>query len=259
MERFKSILSSKTVWIALLVLVFIISLIAHVPASLVVKYLPLPPQLSVSGVSGTVWTGSASNVRWQRTPLGEVDWQIHLAPLFLANLEAQVRFGRGSDLGLRGKGTMGYRFSGPYAKNVIASMPAEKVLRYVNPNLPVTLGGQMELSLRHVDFADTQTEKDIGTLAWNDSYLGSPIGSLKLGPVMADLQFSKGQWSLTGKQNNAQMSSEFSGQFSERSGYDVQGWFKPGAEFPTDLVKQLQWLGRPDNQGRFHFNQAGRI
>ncbi|CAH0541852.1 type II secretion system protein N [Vibrio marisflavi] len=257
--RVKAIFGSKAFLIALLVMVFIVSLIAHMPASLVVKHLPLPAKLSLDGVSGTIWKGSASNVAWQRTSIGEVDWNIDVLPLFLANVEAQVRFGRGSDLGLRGKGIVGYKPSGPYAKNLIASMAAEKIVSFVNPGLPVTLGGQMELSVRHIDFGDPQPENKVGTLVWNNSYLGSPIGSLKLGPVMADVNYANNQWSLAGKQNNGQLSSDFSAQLNNRQGYSVKGWFKPGADFPTDLVQQLQWLGRPDNQGRFHFNHSGRI
>lgn len=257
--RIKAILSSKACLIAVLVLVFIVSLVAHMPAALVVKYLPLPPQLKISGVSGTIWQGSSSNVTWQRNSLGEVDWDVDVLPLLWANVESQVRFGRGSELGLRGKGLVGYTFGGPYAKNLIVSMPAEKLMSLANTNLPVTLGGQMELSVRHIDFADPQPESKVGTLVWNESFLGSPIGNLKLGPVIADLQYENNQWSLVGKQNNAQLTSEFSGQLNNRSGYSVKGWLKPGADFPTDLVNQLQWLGKPDNQGRFHFNHSGRI
>ena len=40
-----------------------------------------------------------------------------------------VRFGRGSDLDVRGKGMVGYTFSGPFAEDMVVSAPAEKVVQ----------------------------------------------------------------------------------------------------------------------------------
>lgn len=72
-----------------LVMVFLVSAVAHVPAQVVLNYLPLPPQLVISGVSGTIWDGSATGVSWQRQKLGALHWQ--LAPLKLLTAKPKHR------------------------------------------------------------------------------------------------------------------------------------------------------------------------
>ena len=78
------------------VAVFVTSAFVHLPAQFVFKHLPLPSQLQVTGVQGSIWQGRAEQVRWQNRNFGEVSWQFKPSALFEAKAEAEVRFGRGS-------------------------------------------------------------------------------------------------------------------------------------------------------------------
>jgi len=47
--------------------------------------------------------------------------------------------------------------------------------------------------------------------------------------------------------------------WSARHRFSAKAWFIPQAAMPTALSEQLQWLPKPDAQGRYQFNQQGRL
>ena len=74
--------------------VFVASAMVHLPAQFVVQYAPLPNQLSLIGVEGTVWQGSVHQVKWQNQSYGALNWQLNLAKLLTVSGVFPVRFGR---------------------------------------------------------------------------------------------------------------------------------------------------------------------
>ncbi len=130
-----------------LVGVFLASVVIHMPASFVVGQASLPRALTLSGVQGTVWQGRVSQVSWQGQQLGEVNWRFQPSKLLTGKAEVSLRFGRGSDLALTGRGHVGYGLSGAYAENVVASLPINNVMEYVTLPAPITLEGRVEVAL----------------------------------------------------------------------------------------------------------------
>lgn len=246
-------------YISVFILVMLISAVVHLPAQVVFSYLPFPSHLSVQGVSGTMWNGSAKQVRWQQRNWGELQWQWEWSAILKAKAQLNVRFGRGSDQRLQGKGVVGYDFSGPFAQNMVFSLPAEQVQPYLRLPVPVTLQGQIELTLRDYRYQSPWCAQAEGMLAWTQSEVGTPLGKLSLGPVMADLSCQQNVLTIHGSQQNTQMSSEFSAEVQADQRFSTQAWFKPGVDFPTSLGQQLKYLPTPDGLGRYSFNQQGRF
>ncbi|USD65179.1 type II secretion system protein N [Vibrio sp. SCSIO 43136] len=247
-------------YLAVFLVALVSSLVAYLPASFLLQYAPLPRGLELQGTSGTIWQGQFASVKWQRQQLGEVQWQFQPSALVSGKVEYQVRFGRGSDYKLTGKGLVGLDLTGPYAQNVVASMPAKEVMRYA-PRLPVPIDidGQLEAMVKHLRLGSPWCSEGSGSLVWNASQVGTPLGELAMGPVITDVTCQDNTLSAKGGQNNAQVSSEFSATLSPNMTYQAQGWFKPGAEFPQGLGGQLSWLGAPNNQGQYPMSYSGRL
>ncbi len=187
------------------VFVFITSALVNLPAQFVIKQLPLPSQLQLIGVQGTIWQGSAEQVRWQKRNFGDVSWSLKLSALLGAKAEADVRFGRGSELSLRGKGTVGYGLSGFYAENTIVSMPADVALAQAPLPLPIEAQGQLELSIKQYRYQVPFCSQADGTFVWSSANASSPFGSLQLEQAIADLQCSDSTLTVKGKQNSGQV------------------------------------------------------
>ncbi|MCG7496782.1 type II secretion system protein N [Vibrio sp. Of7-15] len=244
---------------AVFTLFFSVSLLAHLPIKWVLEQVPKVPQLSLKGVSGTPWQGKAEQVSWQQHNAGQVSWELQLASLFTGKVEFKVRFGRGSDLNLRGKGVIGYDMNGPYGRDLLLSAPADKLLGLAKMPVPVSAQGQLELTLAQYRFVAPWCQVADGELVWSGAQVISPLGNINPGPVIADVNCTDNQLSVQSKQNSEALSSEFEVGLTPNMRYSVSGWFKPGAEFPAGLNSQLKWLGNPDPKGQYKITQSGRL
>lgn len=239
---------------------FSVSLLTGLPVSWVLNQSPGVRGLDIQGAQGSVWQGQASNVSWQRQNLGEVNWDFQWSALLTGKAEFAVRFGRGSDMDMRGRGVVGYGlFSGAYAKNLVASLPAAKVAEQARLPVPVGVEGQLELNIHHAVYASPWCETGEGTLVWNASGIQSPLGNLELGPVVASLSCKDSVLTASGEQQSPQVSAAFSAELMPNQRYSTKAWFKPGAEFPAAMSEQLQWLGNPNPQGQYEFDYKGRF
>ncbi|MDF5643041.1 type II secretion system protein N, partial [Vibrio parahaemolyticus] len=119
--------------------------------------------------------------------------------------------------------------------------------------------GQLELNIRHATYAAPWCKNGEGTLVWNASGIQSPVGSLDLGPVIADINCQDSVLTATGEQSSEQVSAAFSAELMPNQRYSTKAWFKPGAEFPSSMGEQLKWLGKPNAQGQYEFNYQGRF
>ncbi|GAD87945.1 MULTISPECIES: type II secretion system protein N [Vibrio] len=243
----------------LLLIVFLCSVIVHLPAKFALEQAPRINGLSISGVSGTLWKGTAKEVTWQQYGLGEVNWDLQGWKLLQGKAELNVRLGRNSALDLTGRGTVGYSFDGPYASSLILSMPAKQVLKYVDVPAPVSVDGQLDLAVKDYQYASPWCQSGSAKLVWNNSKASSPMGDLDLGNIVSDVTCTDNQLTAKGNQETAQVSSQFTASLHSDMSYDLDAWFKPGAEFPQKLGQQLKWLGEPNGQGHYPFVYSGRL
>jgi general secretion pathway protein N len=247
-------------YVVIFIVFFSVSLLMGLPASWALKQSPNVRGLDIQGAQGTVWQGQASNVRWQKQNLGEVSWDFQWSALFTGKVEFAIRFGRGSDMDVQGRGFVGYGlFSGAYAKNLVASLPVTKVVEQASLPIPVGVDGQLELNIRQLTYAQPWCKTGEGTLVWSASGIQSPLGNLELGPVVANLNCQDSVLKASGEQNSKQVSAAFSAELMPNQRYSTKAWFKPGAEFPPSMSEQLQWLGKPNAQGQYEFDYKGRF
>ncbi|KGK10047.1 type II secretion system protein N [Vibrio navarrensis] len=248
------------VYSLIFIVFFSISLISSIPASFVLGYLPPVRGLAIEGPSGTIWKGSAHKISWQGQDLGEVNWDVQWMPLLTGDAQVMLRFGRGSEMNLRGKGRVGYSLSrGAYVENLVASLPAKYIASKIPMPLPIDVEGQVELNVAQAVYQAPWCATGAGTLVWSTAKVGTPIGGLDLGPVITDIQCENSLLSAKGSQQSEQVSAAFSAEVSPNRQYVTSAWFKPGAAFPTSMKSQLSWLGNPNAQGQYQFDYKGRF
>ncbi len=239
---------------------FSVSLLLGLPASWALQQSPKVRGLDIRGAQGTVWQGQASNVHWQGQNFGEVNWDFQWSALLAGKAEIAVRFGRGSDIDARGRGFVGYDvFGGAYVKKMVASLPASQVTEQIRLPVPIDVDGQLELNIHRATYAAPWCAEGSGTLVWSASGVQSPLGRLELGSVVANLSCKDSVLTASGEQQSPQVSAAFSAELMPNQHYSTKAWFKPGAEFPTAMAEQLQWLGNPNTQGQYEFDYKGRF
>ena len=72
---------------------FLVLALVTLPASAVLSFFH-PPDITLTGVSGTVWKGRAQAVRSGTVHLGSVDWDLDILSLFTGKLGANVKVTR---------------------------------------------------------------------------------------------------------------------------------------------------------------------
>ncbi|OAN19219.1 general secretion pathway protein GspN [Photobacterium jeanii] len=235
------------------------SAVAHIPASWLWLQAPMVPGLSISGIQGTPWEGRASQVRWQQYQLGQVQWQFNASALFTGKVAFSVRFGQGSEMKLTGRGIVGYGTAGAFAENLLVSLPAPEIIKYARLPAPVTVDGTVELTVRDFHHAMPFCQTLDASVAWSAANITSPLGAINPGPVIADLTCDQGKLMAKANQSSPDVSSDWQASLAPNYSYTLLGWFKPGAEFPSQLGQQLKWLGDPDGKGRYNLNFNGRL
>lgn len=236
---------------------FSLSIVVHTPVSFVLPYVNLP--MDVSGASGTLWQGSIQQLYWRGQNLGKVSWQFAPSQLIKGKAEYGLRFGYGSDLGFSGKGILGVDLSGLYANNVVASIAAKSIQSRVNLPLPIDVDGQIELAIQQYRYEQPWCQSAKGTLVWNNSEVNSPLGSLNLATIIADVSCANSVLFAESTHENEQLAAAFTAELNSDMLVQLEAWFKPNRDFPSAMASQLRWLGNPDAQGRYPFVYSGAV
>ena len=123
-----------------------------------------------------------------------------------------------------------------------------------------TAPNAVELNLNSFLYQSPYCESGKGSLVWNTESVGTPVGSLKLGPVIADLSCQSNDLNVAGKQQSDEVQSSFIASLNGDGSYTAEAWFKPAAKFPSELKQQLKWLPtQPDGDGKYQFTYQGRL
>ena len=239
---------------------FTFSALLHIPIQWVVEQAPKVRGLSLTGLSGTPWKGQVDSLAWQRVNYGQVQWQIDPLAILKGHAVFSVRFGRGSELELRGKGIVGYSVSmGAYAENMVVSFPVANMMNKLPMAVPVSLQGQAEVSVTSFQQGQPWCKQASGEVVWSGGKVVSPLGNIDPKTVIAEVSCIDNKVTLTSQQDSEDVASQFNVVLNPNRSYQVNGWFKPEENFPSGLKSQLKWLGKPDAKGQYKVTYSGRL
>ncbi|CAM3739582.1 Type II secretion system protein N [Vibrio aerogenes CECT 7868] len=241
-------------------LIFCMSLVVHLPAAFVLKFVQLPRGVELASPQGTIWHGHLQQIRWQRQSLGTFDWQIHPLDLFTGRLFASVKFGRQSDLHIQGRGGVGASFQGrPFLEDFHFSVPAQTIADHAPLPVPATAEGLVNVSIKAYVFREPFCEKANVDFIWENAQVSLMAQSLPLEKVSAGMTCESNKITVKGKQRSQVLMSEYSVTMDANRKYQLNGWLQPAPGFPESLEKMLKMGLRADGQGRYNFRFDGHL
>lgn len=230
----------------------IAGLIITFPATVAYQYFA-PPGLTLSGLSGTIWQGRAMQGNLYGLFFEKLDWRFHPLSLFVLKprysisttpaggfLQSEVAVTPGGHL----------RFS-----DLAASLPSN-ALQLLLP-MP-GLEGELGLQFDQLVLDDGFPVAADGTISISKLTV-PPISSAALGDFRAVLRSDGDR--IIGEVNDLSGMLDVAGEivlFPDRS-YRLVGQVAPAAEAPDALVRQLRFLGSPDEEGRREFRFEGQL
>lgn len=242
-------------WIVLGVMAYLVLVLVQLPASFVMTLVETPKPLQVSGVSGTIWSGKAHTLSWEKVELDQVEWQLDPLALLTGTAKLDVSAGdRRTPISL--SGTVGASLEGVFAEDLVFELPASLIQDFYP--LPAELKGRIKGSIQQASQGKPWCGTLKGKLTWHSPEVTiKALGqSLKLDDTQAKLSCDKGnlvadisdEGRVLGLAVNASLSAK---------GYLLSGEMKPGPEFPPQFKQGLNFIASPLSGGRYKIEMDG--
>jgi general secretion pathway protein N len=233
---------------------FLILALVTLPASVVLSFVH-PADVTLSGISGTIWKGRAQAVRSGTMHLGSVDWGLDILSLFTGKLGADVKVARTDGFA---QGSVAAGAGGITLRRFSASLPVSAL----PPN--VVRGGwtgTLNLKLDELVLADGWPAALNGTIEVTDlvgpANRPAALGSYKV----AFPEAAAGADALTGTLTDTGGPLAVNGtvQLNKNRSYLISGMIATRPNAPSDMTRTLEILGEPDAQGRRQFTIEGSM
>ena len=176
---------NKNFWIATALILWLYFAISHIPAIWGAFFMTKAGNLAMTGVNGTIWSGSASlvsvKVKQIDYSVGQLSWK--LEPLSLLTLKPCAKVNTQMDnqqfdgrVCVGGKGAI-------TVSDATASFPAG----LLKDQLPIQIDGQISLSINQLSMQANRLEKLNAKLGWMGAKIFNGSNWMVLGGFGADL------------------------------------------------------------------------
>lgn len=233
------------------VLAYLFFMLYLVPAAWFVHWLGLPANIQLSQVQGTLWQGSAMVAQYQSLQFQQLRWQFN--GWSLLRLAPQVNVTAGS-IGEREQpyvsASVAYSVSGLEIEQALVRLPVSQILPLLKLPLPVSATGELMIEVQEFQQGKPWCSSLAGNASWLDARLQPPTGTwLDLNSIVADLRCQDGSPVLITDGNNSLGLAVTAA--VENNRLTVNGSLKPEASLPQEVHQAMQFVGRPDEQGRY--------
>lgn len=231
-------------------------LVATLPATVLFNQISLPKNISLSGVSGSIWQTNIEQVVVDKTVIKKIETELNFWSLFTLAPKLPVTFG---DSFLKGpEGELDLTFSQGIVEidNLRLLLKANEVAQQLTLPLPVTAQGDVEINLVHAVIDVDDQNKCIaadGMVTWSKAGVIALEENIQLGHFNAKITCEDGALALLLSPDN-NLGLTFNAYVRQSGRVSGNGFLKPGAKFPQVLNSTLPFLGRKDNQGRYRLS-----
>jgi general secretion pathway protein N len=236
---------------AIAVLAYLVFMLYLLPAAWVLHWVGLPANVRLGPVQGSVWQGSATLATYQSLQLQQLRWQFNGWSLLKLAPEMMITAG---STGERDKpyaqASLAYSFSGLNIKQALVRIPVSQLLPLLTLPLPVAATGELMVDVQNFQQGQPFCDSLAGNASWLDARLQPPTGTwLELNSIVADLRCEQGSPVLVTDGNNSLGLAVTAA--VENNRLTVNGSLKPDASLPQEVHQAMQFVGRPDAQGRY--------
>ena len=238
---------------------YILSLLLTVPATLVTRFIPENAGIQIGHVTGTVWNAQLSEVNYQNQfQLKKLTWDFDWPALLTLQLKADVKFNNGRNV-LNGSGSAIYTVSGFVLDDLKVDMQATELVPYLALPVPATPSGKFSLVIEHASQGAPYCSELDGYLVWHDASVETPMGNIDLASPNVDLSCKQGAVVASLKQHSPQLTTNAEIQLSEGGRYQLKGDIKGTDKLDPTILQALSWIGPKNKTGATILSFKGRL
>jgi general secretion pathway protein N len=208
------------------------------------------------GTSGTIWSGEAETVVYQKHPLGKVKWSFKPSNLLLGRLSYQFEL---TDVGQKLTGVALRSVTGNYRLQQVEGLLLANRIPQLMGQRQVDLNGKLDLSDLSLDYSDGRLSSSEGRIRWLDAAVTSPL-NLQVGDLQADLSTDDNGAIIAKIKDikgptgvNAEVSLKDDGNFQ------LDGSVKPSGNTDPGLSSALRAISKAKPDGSFQLKYSGKI
>jgi general secretion pathway protein N len=238
---------------SIFILLYIGFLIATLPTSLVLNQLSLPKNITIFGVSGSIWNTDIAQVTIEQNPIQKVNAKLSFWSLFTLAPKVAITFGDSFTVGPEGELKLVLSTDKAIVNDLTVLMKANDIAQQINLPIPMTAKGDVELIVVNAELDLSNNNQCIaitGNASWSTAGVVALEQNVKLGNLTADISCDKGTLAVVISPKN-DLGLTFTAYLSPKGKLSGNGYLKPGAKFPQELNDTLSFLGRKDRQGRY--------
>ncbi|MBD1391101.1 type II secretion system protein N [Neiella sp. HB171785] len=246
--------------VAFALVMYLIFVVATLPAQFGLWLLPPQNNLHVGRVSGSVWQGEIGVVHWQGKLIKDVQWDINIGQLLLGRLEADIIAGQDMTSDIAVTGTAGMSLSGWYAKDLEVMMPASVAAELSPMPLQVELEGMIDAQITAASQGTPWCTELDGLVTWrNPKVIAAALGNpFKLDNTRATLTCVDGEIVAKVDDDKQVIGLDVSATLAAQS-YSVSGTLNPGPQFPQGFEQGLMFVATPIGNNRYQIELDGSL
>ena len=240
------------------VFIYLMFMVVYIPANWIVGIAPLPNNIKLSGVTGTLWQGSADLVSIDRRLIEQVSWDLNPWALLIGTANVDLQIGSRATA-VSGQGDISWSLSGLSAENLRFEAPNQFLIGNARLPFRTKVDGDVSLIIERLEQGEPWCEQLSGKLFLNRIDVKNQFGEYPLGDIALGLSCIDGMVQLNTDDSMNKMGIEGIATLGENNRFSVSAKIKPTPEQPEDLTQALSFLGKQDSQGYYPINYNGVI
>lgn len=249
---------NKLIGLCFVIVTYVCFLVGTLPATLALSYVPLPANVMITQVEGTVWQGEAKRISFNNIDVEDVRWDTSVLALLTGSAQVYVEFGRGKN-SLRGRGELGYSSAGVYVQDFTATASSEWLISASDAPLPVTTKGNVKLTIAAMQQGQPWCEQLDGQLSWSNAAIESLLGNVEIDTAVANLTCDNGAIVANIKQSSNQLKISGIAKLENKGKYTLSAVLVPSNDLPESIRRNLRYIGKENAKGEYKIHYAGRI
>ena len=230
------------------------------PAQWVTQRVATLLPITLQGVNGTLWQGSAQRVVWQNLQLRQVQWDFQALALLRGQAAVSLQAQWASGGTLDADCALGVTGAVQCERVNLADIPAQSLAPYLQRYQIPALRGQWQAALTDVAWAQGSIPRANGTLTWQQA--GITQSPQVFGDYKADLTANAagGQQLTLSSAPDAALTLDGTGQLQTDGQYQFTLNLKPTPTAAPQLSQGLGLIaGKPQADGHYRLERQGGI
>ncbi|MFN6969479.1 MAG: type II secretion system protein N [Rheinheimera sp.] len=239
-------------------LAYLVFAVIMAPASLWLKLLPIPADVKLGAVSGTLWSGQVAGVHRPPLYFPELSWQLKLAPLWRGKMGINLQGGalRDTELPyLQLAAELGV--NSVTVRQSTIRLPIAGIMPQLQLPMPVDASGALVFNIQQFALGQPYCSALTGNASWQQAKFKAPTGWIDLQAIHSTLNCADGTISLQTSDDNP-LGLKVKAELLAGS-YRIAGSLKPDPSMPPEVHQSMQFVGQPDAEGRFPLQLQGQI